>query len=520
MKRWFLVAGTAAILFLSGLVTVSAQQWVDTFGTRSSYQPPRYLSGYGMSDLPRSNERLEAARNAALAQLSGMVRTSITSTEEIRTVDTETTSQSRYTSRIQTATDLQISGARFEVVHRGAQTHVLAWVETAVVRGSFLSSAAAVRERLEGMLQQFDQALAAGETRQAEVLLGEAERLIAELHDATTVLRALDNLSMSQTGGPGSSALDMERLIRERRSRFVTFQPASMDQAAHLLARTLMQQIPPAHRNSPIRVAPVLYQDADFSSAFGHRMSGLLQAALTGAGGAAGASTGEPLIVVRGSYWSDPAGTEIQLTARHSGTGAVVGAAHTTLRAGAVAEDLLRPANLDIAIAGGRALFSDPVVDGGLDVEVWTDRGRNENALVFEEGDFIQFYFRVNQPAFLQLSYVLGTGETVLLEESFYIGIDRVNRVVELPYRFQVVPPFGVERLIVTAHSSQPPRPDVVPQRISGQWYDVFRSVGDAVVRTRGLVRERPAGGAGDTAHRVGETHLSITTVARSEDHR
>jgi hypothetical protein len=38
------------------------------------------------------------------------------------------------------------------------------------------------------------------------------------------------------------------------------------------------------------------------------------------------------------------------------------------------------------------------------------------------------------------------SGELVLLERKFNIGSDRVNRIVELPYTFTVVPPFGVGR--------------------------------------------------------------------------
>ena len=100
------------------------------------------------------------------------------------------------------------------------------------------------------------------------------------------------------------------------------------------------------------------------------------------------------------------------------------------------------------------------------------------------------------------------------MEERFYIGIDRVNRVVALPYRFQVVPPFGVERLVVTGHTTEPPAPSVVPREIDGQSYEVFGAPREAVVRTRGLVRETPPQGADDT--RVAEASLSITTVGRN----
>jgi hypothetical protein len=267
------------------------------------------------------------------------------------------------------------------------------------------------------------------------------------------------------------------------------------------------------------RVTPLLYEDADFSSQFGSRFAGLLAVSLRRAGGtgaagnAGGGGNAGGAVVVRGSYWPEEETVELHVVARDIETGRTVSAAQASIPASSVARGDLEPANMDQALAGGAALLNDQIVNGGLDLEVWTDKGRDERALVFEEGEYVQFYFRVNQPAFLRLSYVLASGETILLEERFYIGIDRVNRVVALPYRFRVVPPFGVERLVVTGHTSEPPPAEVYPEVIEGQEYEVFGSPREAVVRTRGLVKADPPEEAGDT--RVAEASLSITTVGR-----
>jgi hypothetical protein len=519
------------IAFVVSLSVLPAQSWVSSHGMDAPYQPPRYLSGYGVSDLPDSGERLQAARNDALAALSRQIRIRITSSEDIRTVDDGRGTRSRYTNTIQTATDLQVTGARYEISEERGRTHALAWIELAELRQQFYASGEDARTRLQTAMESFDRAAGRGDMESAERALGHADSALSALFDVTTVIRALDALAGRGPSGAGvqtevPNPLELERVLMERRERLTRFQPADPQQAADLLARSLLVLLrdggtaPP--RQAPgatgrgAQVMPLLYQDADFSSSFGSRVAGLVSTSLARRMSPADTQLLDT-VVIRGSYWPEQDRVEIQLTARDIQSGRVVAAAHTTIPSRSVDAATLRPANADIALAGAQSLLNDQIVSGGLELEVWTDKGRNERALVFEDGEYIQFYFRVNQPAFLQLSYQLASGETVLLEEQFYIGIDRVNRVVALPYRFQVVPPFGVERLIVTAHSTEPPPPDVIPRQISGQWYEAFRTPGDAVVRTRGLVREQNADGGGTAGQtRVGEASISITTVANS----
>jgi len=91
------------LAFVTLLSNLSAQSWVSSHGMETRYQPPSYLSGYGVSDLPDSGERLQAARNDALAALSRQIRIRITSSEDIRTVDDGRGTRSRYTNTIQNA---------------------------------------------------------------------------------------------------------------------------------------------------------------------------------------------------------------------------------------------------------------------------------------------------------------------------------------------------------------------------------------------------------------------------------
>jgi hypothetical protein len=496
-------------------VVGAVPQWVATYGGSSPYRLPEYLSGYGFSDLPQKTERLAAARDAALSQLSRQVRMRVTSLEDYTTEDDGKTSASRYVTNIQTASELSISGARFAVHVEGESVHVLAYIETEALYRQFIMLAEESRNRFDAAIAKADSALQDGRLPEARTHLIDAAAELTSMVESASVLGAI-----AAAVGPGSFSGEsgisidvLEALLLEKKGVVDTFQPENLEQALTLLAEDLGSRL-----TMPAQVMPLLYQDGDFSSSFGSRTAHLLEerlqraASISSSFGSASSADSPDTAVIRGTYWVDTRQVELLLTARSAARGTVLAAVSTTIPLAALDPDSLRPANADAAFRDGQLLLDDRIVNGGLDVEVWTDRGRNEQTLVFTEGEELQFYFRVNQPAFLQLSYVLVTGETVLLEESFYIGIDRVNRVVALPYTFQVVPPYGVERLIVTAHAQLPPKPDVIPAVISGQWYEVFRSPEAAVAATRGLARVRQETDASTV--KVGEASLVITTMA------
>ena len=142
-------------------------------------------------------------------------------------------------------------------------------------------------------------------------------------------------------------------------------------------------------------------------------------------------------------------------------------------------------------------------------MNLWTNKPADD-ILTFTEGEELTIYLQVNRPAFVELTYILASGIRVLLTPAaHYIGIDKVNRPVDIFPRFEVVPPFGAEQLIVTAYSTQPPVPQTVPRRIDGEAYQVFPSVEKVVANTRGLRAKQQE----EPEVLVGEARVSLTTL-------
>lgn len=512
------------ILLATGLalpLPVSAlAPWARSFGTHHVYRLPRYVTGF--STVPRSRSgALEQARQQALDDLVHSVRSTVRSEIVTRSGDDGARSSGSYTSLTRSSSELVVANPRFLIDEDANGYYALAYVEVATLMETYQDSIGTRDRELDQVLERARNQVRDGRIPAAQQSVAEARRILEQQDIDHAVVASLRRLSGGPGGGIAATAaagalarLDDHRgrtqaAIAELEAAVEDFLPATWQQAVEFSARRLARSDYRISNHVPLR-----YRGTEISSDFGRRFAGAVADQLRAASRAGtGASDG----VLEGAYWVDEDQLEISLRVRDPATGRVLAADRYTVSDEIAGPVSFVPDNADQAIRNEQLLIGDAVTGGGLSVEVWTNKGRDQEVLVFEEGEEVQFYFRVNQPAFLRLTYELSSGEMVLLEPQFYIGTDRVNQIVALPYQFMVVPPFGVERLIVTAFSQEPPPADTIVRVISGQQYEVFRSAEDVVVRTRGLARVNRSGdGDGDaSAMRVGEQTLTLTTVGR-----
>lgn len=509
---------TTILLLVAVSATVAADlpRWASSFGVNSPYDPPEYLSGFGVAGRESSDPR-EAARRQALAALAEKIQVRVRSEIITETRDTGDDLQTSLTNVVNTSSDINVQDVRYEYAEERGSTYVLAYARIATLEAQYVDEASQIVAGFEPRLDRLETEIERGNVQGARGIIGELRADLETLAGFETVWRALTRLRTSSQatrtieGGsarwPFDPAGDLFAQLLSREERITSFTPTSEEDAARYLAGQI------ADIGLDIgAVTPLIYQDSDFSSQFGLRFSRQLETEIARQQQPGRAARD---VVVRGLYWTDAEDVSVTITVREVATGRAVTGASVEIPISAIRDPRsLQPANSREAMDAGAALLGDAVADGGMRIEIWCDQGTMQDVPVYEEDDFVQFYFRVNQPAFLRLSYQLATGEVVLLESQFYIDVSRVNRPVPLPYRFQVVPPFGVERLIVTGYNVEPPPAATRIDTIDGQQYEVYASAMDAVAQTRGIVRERPADGAA-TNERVGEATLSLTTVAR-----
>ena len=79
-------------------------------------------------------------------------------------------------------------------------------------------------------------------------------------------------------------------------------------------------------------------------------------------------------------------------------------------------------------------LGEEQIIRGDLRIDLWTNKGNRD--LVFTQGEEMQLYLRVNQPAWVRLVYILSSGDHVPMEQAYYIDSEKVNFKVEYPDSF------------------------------------------------------------------------------------
>ena len=510
---------TLLLTIISFSLPVSAfalSPWARSFGDHPTYRLPRYVTGFSSVERTRTGA-LEQVRQQAMDDLVHSVRTTIRSEIVTRSRDDGVRSSGSYTSLTRSSSELIVANPRFLIDEDSQRYYALAYVEVSTLIETYQDSIQSRDRELSQIIELARNQIRDGRIQAAQRSVAEARRILEQQDIDHALVASLLRLSGGPVGGVAAQATtESLAQMADHRSRTQAaiadieaavdeFVPLTWQQAVEFSARRLA--------DSHYRIAahvPLRYQGTEISSDFGRRFVGAVADELIRTAGANRDATDG---ILEGAYWIDEEELEISLRVRNPETGRVLAADRYTVSSGIAGSVSLVPDNADQAIQNEQLLIGDAVTDGGLSVEVWTNKGRDQEVLVFEEGEEVQFYFRVNQPAFLRLTYELSTGDMVLLEPRFYIGTDRVNQIVALPYQFMVVPPFGVERLIVTGFSQEPPPADTIVRVISGQQYEVFRSAEDVVVRTRGLARVNRSEDA--SAMRVGEQTLTLTTVGQ-----
>ncbi|RKX84135.1 MAG: hypothetical protein DRP70_13710 [Spirochaetes bacterium] len=514
MKRFhphapaFLITLTVILALAAQPLTASTPTWVSTYGTDTPYPRDKYLTGYASvsKDEPSSREQ---ARDFALAVLSGKIRTRVQS--ELVQIASE--SEGNFSSSVSQITrnsvNVTISGADFILHEDRRSSYALAYIPLETLAKNFTDEASDYWGDIRESRQKAGNLLDSGKSGQSLEILYNAASKFPNLYDRWVLVRTLSAPEMETGFFSSLQGVDNLADLRSAESEIQSLidnltnrDAENITEAAGKIAIMLKIQNVPGGR---IQVPSMLYESTSFSSEFGRYAAERLESRLV-----ENLEPGREMMVFRSQYWEEENKIRIIVLASDI-SGEKKGRAEVLLPSSAAGSRSLKPQGFDAAMVALQEFADGAVSDGGLNIDIWTNKGRDEDSLVFTDGEILQLYFRVNQPAHLQITYRLANNELVLLEDSFYIGSDRVNRTIPLPYEFEVQPPFGVENLIVTAYSVEPPPVSTVPRYIDGELYQIFESLKDVVANTRGLGRRQDSSAK---EMRVGEAMLTITTLS------
>jgi hypothetical protein len=151
--------------------------------------------------------------------------------------------------------------------------------------------------------------------------------------------------------------------------------------------------------------------------------------------------------VVRGTYWEQQGAIKFIISLLQVSDSRLIGGAETVVQDSIVTKAGLdlKPQNFKAALGDQKQFGTDEVQGGGLNLEVWTNKGMDD--LVFTKGERMQAYVRVNLPSYIRFIYHLADGKRALLLDNYYIDQSKVNMVYQIPEEFECDEPYGAEFL-------------------------------------------------------------------------
>jgi len=504
------VLNLLSLIFISTLLYSAQPDWVKSFGMNTEFPLSHNLTGFAMFNRDEPDAVIKA-KELALSDLTGKIETKVQS--EMTLVETDGTGgYSSSASMITRCTvDVRVSHTEYEVYRGRDNVYALAHISIDELSDFYINNASEIYIDIDNAKKNAEHYIDSNRTDQALSEIYKAKKDFINFYELFSLYSALNpdspQTSFFQTidGINNLRALKtMENEISRSLDKLENPESRSFQEAIQKIAVILEKQ---NINGGNINVPPFNFEQTSFSSEFGRYGASLLEASLVRTLKRASEKT-----IFRSNYWQNENTIHLNVLVLNE-EGHKLGQATAQFPYDSAINSYdLKPQNYEDSMIALKEFADGALTEGGININIWTNKGRDEDSPVYEDGETLQLFMRVNQPAFLQITYHLATGENVLLERSFYIGIDKVNRAVKLPYDFEVQPPLGIEQLIVTAYSVEPPTPNIVIENIDGEDYEVFTSMAAVTAQTRGLKRKQD----NNTSEvRVGEAIINLTTIQR-----
>lgn len=495
------------IISIVSIYSNETPNWISSFGTDIPFEVD-VLSGFGMHIYDRDEDyALELAKQQALADLSRSISVEIKSELIDGFSEVNGESNSYVSSVISSSSDLNIRNVEYLIEQINGNYYVLAYIESEIFIENMIDECKLLLLNISSNISVAEDLFEMGNLSDALEGYIQVLPLFSEFYTSYAKISSysfdIDNQIFKDFNRLDNivELVQLESFINSQIEYLLDSSVENFDDALNLAYIILRSQ---GVNGGNIQMQPFKYQNSDFSSEFGQYATNRIVTLLEN-----GTESDNINKIIQGTYWVTENNIELMIQVKRIDDNKIIGSATVQFFSDSLSEKYdIRPVNHEQALLDLMEFQDSGLTDSSIFVEVWTNNGRNEDVLVYNAGQQLELYFRVNQPSTLQITYVLATGEKVLLLDEFYIGLDKVNKVVKFPFSFDVVPPFGVERMIVTAYSSAPPRPNVYPAIIDGEQYMVFGSVTDVLSQARGLRLSTET-----EEIRTGEAQLAITTI-------
>ncbi len=208
--------------------------------------------------------------------------------------------------------------------------------------------------------------------------------------------------------------------------------------------------------------------------------------------------------IITGTYWEEGDYIKFIVVLRDFKTGKAAASIESKLKKEYCSQNNIEylPENFIEANNKAKIFNENEIIGGDLQLEVWTNKG-NTN-LLYSQNDTLKLYIRTNKECYVRFIYHLADGSSVLLLDDFYIGVDKINKVYQLPDEFICSEPFGAEMLQVNAQTE---KFEPLNTTLQNGYHFISDNLNEIIEKSRGFKKL-------DDKILKAETRLVITTMA------
>lgn len=508
MKYIILIAYT---LLSVGAWGQLAPKWTNAALRESMYPESSYLLGFS-SEVNHSNqdpaELLQRLEKYAKDQLVENIQVEIKSQSTLNIKNVNTVTQEEFKRTSSSFSKAQLAGLKTENYYdkKAKAGYVIAYVSKLETIGLYENNILALLEQVKNNLELAQNRIVQKNNQDALKNLFSCQTLVRQIEEAQTILMIVQG----NFNAPNLKFSEVQKLRLELDDKLGSIrnnQQFSIDDAAFFLVSGLQSQNPTL--DQPVRVMNFTFQETPIGSPFSRRLASNLEQKMVQVAGYKVANTaqGENAYILTGTYWKEADRIKIISILRDQATSRALGSVECYIpiqSLSAIGVEFM-PENYQNALSNMEALSKNEIKGGDLQIDVYTNKGR-EN-LIYTEGEPLKLFVRANRECYLRFVYHLADGSKVLLLDNYYINIENVNKVYELPYEFECSDPFGVETLQLNAQSK--PFESLYTQEEGGYLF-IKDDTQSFITKTRGF---KPAGGKSEELK--AEKRIVITTMGK-----
>ncbi|MFP4469917.1 MAG: hypothetical protein ACLFPE_04505, partial [Bacteroidales bacterium] len=427
------------------------------------YPASEFFTGFSHRDVGKEEdlgEVIETLRREAVSHLSNSIRVTVQSVTTLNTLELNKQVYQEFRENLALFSRVDLSGIETKDYYdkRKRMAYALAFVKKEKLISHYNALIAEQKDKIGQWIKIARGYMEAGDPSGALSAYMSCMPLFAEVDEAVGIVMLLE---ASRTGIDQVREFEVE--VKQAIAELYQSNLLTLDDVCGFIAWNLSEQA--GTLDGEIRIANITFEDTKMNSQLSRRIAGTLGEELIKLAGYHIVDPDDlepgvlsaPGYLIKGTYWDEGDRVKITATLRSVADGKPLATADGFLPKKWIREMQVswKPENFAEAQNSLHKFSAGEIVNQNLSLEVWTNHGNDSP--VFEAGDTLRFYIRVNAPCYVRIVNHFADGTRVLLVDDMYIGSDKVNKVVKISDEFTCEDPFGVEILQVNVQSEKFP---------------------------------------------------------------